>query len=123
MANAGRCFEGREPAALEQIGGGITDPISVDHILPPALSVLAKHGVFETLDFPHDSGFLCFGTIQAFARHVEKVGVGLGVCRKGLIVAARDDAGLVCLPPFQFQIVHLRIEVDVETAHGFLPLA
>src|ERR1700694_3376862 len=41
-ANAGGGFEGREPAALEQIGCGITVRVAFDHILPPALSILAE---------------------------------------------------------------------------------
>ena len=41
---------------------------------------------------------------------------------KTAIVRTRDDAGFVDLAPFQFQIVHLCIEIQIETAHAFLPL-
>ena len=53
------------------------------------------------------------------ARHVEEIGVGLRTGRERLIVGARDDAGLVCLAPFLLQIIHMKVKVEVETAHGF----
>src|SRR5208282_5969001 len=79
--------------------------------LHPASSILAQYVVFEPLDFRHDSRFERFGALQAFARSVEQLRLGLLFGRQGLLFRARDYAGLIALPPFEFQMIHLTVEL------------
>src|SRR5580658_6398768 len=83
-------------------------------------SVLSEYAVFEAFDLGHDPGLQRLGALQAFARAIEKFCVGLGSTRQRSVIGARDDAGFVGLAPFHFQVVHVGVEVEVETAHGFL---
>src|ERR1700728_4811863 len=84
-------------------------------------SVLPENAVFEAFYLRHDPGFERLGSVHTFAGQNDERGVRLGSGRERLIFGARDDAGLIGLAPLQFQIVHMGIEIEVETAHRLSP--
>ena len=84
---------------------------------PMAISLCQQPG-FEPLDLRQDSRLGGLGAVQALARVIEHVRLGALIGGEGLVIGTRHHAGLVSLAPFQFELDHLIIEVEIEVAHA-----
>src|SRR5271155_1665794 len=77
-----------------------------------------EEAVFQSLNLGHDAGFQRFAAIQTFARLLDDAGLDRVTGRERLQFGARGIVCFVGLAPFRFQMAHLSIELEIETAHG-----